>query len=184
MKLWATLKLSAIKNEKLENKKKKRNGSAFNLFKKVPGNRLHCTSFLSARVSDGHFVPPNTNHLVPIKNSHFVPSIRLACYLTCFKLSTNFSDTYFRGKIAWDLTTLFKTAKSETVTWRINASFPVSLGPSRVGEPAEWRRRTTCDRNVRGLGWTELLPKKKNTQPSLTLYTAAAWLAVSTLVPR
>ena len=55
--------------------------------------RLHCTSFLSARVSDDHLVPPNTSHFVPIKNSHLVPSIRLACDLTCFKLSTNFSDT-------------------------------------------------------------------------------------------
>ena len=62
-------------------------GNHLHLFKKqlkkVPGIQLHCTSF------HNHFVPPNS-HYVSIKNSHFVSSIRLACDLTCFKLSTNF----------------------------------------------------------------------------------------------
>ena len=65
--------------------------------------------------------------------------------------------------------------------------------PLEWGESAECKRTTKCDRNVRGLGRfffyyiknlnisTELLPNEKKAQRSLTLHTAAAWLAVSTL---
>ena len=41
-----------------------------------------------------------------------------------FKLSTNLSDTKFRGKVAWDVKTLFKMAKSKLTTkWPINRRF-------------------------------------------------------------
>ena len=70
-------------------------GNHLNLFqkqlKKVPGIQLHCTSFHNHFVPpNSHFVPIKNSHFVSIKNSHFVSSIRLACDLTCFKLSTNF----------------------------------------------------------------------------------------------
>ena len=65
----------------------------------------------------------------------------------------------------------------------MNVSFPVLLSTLGWEESAECRRQKR-ESTGRSLWITLTLPKAKNTQPSLTLHWAAAWLAASTLVPR